>query len=279
MASACIVGLPMQLRARLEASCRRQEIDLVSIIAGKGKEGKLWLLPHPREVKPLLHAYVDGLPQYTDARIIVLPYVPLPSDLQDEIAVLTDSGAQVLHVSTDEGAWPTLASDRDFDEVFREKLFRALTNLLLPGENAQELPSAYFALACGRSPNLLLASTILRRCDAVSEDRYKFMRDAVDAFEFLLSGDPGMSLEEFFKTRDLIHAQSGGITAKVTVKIGERNAYSASTQTHLKQGDATTRASAARIYYHRFVIDGAPFIAVLHAGPHPDRDVDVVITI
>jgi hypothetical protein len=281
MGSVCIVGLPAQLRARLEASLQRQGINLVPILAGKGKEGILWLLPHPREVKPLLLAYADGLPEYGDARIILLPYVELPADLLDDINVLAEAGAKVTYASPGEAPWPVLASNRDFDEHFRESLFRALTGVLLPDADVapEDLPSAHFARVCGRSRNLLLAGTVLRRCNTVTEDRYQFMRDAADAFEVLLRGDPGMSLEEFFGARDLEHAQSGGITAKVQVMKDGRHAYVGSTQTHLKRGDATTKASAARIYYHRFAIGNDTYIAVLHAGPHPDRDVDVVMTI
>ncbi|MCC9597951.1 MULTISPECIES: hypothetical protein [unclassified Rubrivivax] len=273
--------MPAQLRARLEASLRRHGIKLVPILAGKGKEGILWLLPHPREVKPLLLAYADGLPQYGDARIIILPYVELPADLLDDINVLVEAGAQVTWATSGGGPWPVLPSNRDFDEQFRERLFRVLTRLLLPDADAapEDLPSTHLACVCGRTRNLLLAGTVLRRCDTVTEDRYQFMRDAADAFEALLRGDPGISLEEFFGARGLEHAQSGGITAKVTVMKDGRQAYVASTQTHLKRGDATTKASAARIYYHRFAIGNDTYIAVLHAGPHPDRDVDVVITI
>jgi len=254
---------------------------MVSILAGKGKEGTLWLLPHPREAKLSLLAYVDELGDYTDGRIVVLPYVELPTDLLGEIAVLAEAGAEVTRATPGESPWPVLASDRDFDEQFRESLFRALTGLLCPPAEAvaQTLPSAHFARACVRSPNLLLASTVARRCDSVAEDRYQFMCDAADALEALLRGDPGMSLEKFFDSRGLEHAQSGGITAKVTVVRGGRPVFAGTTQTHLKRGDATTRSSAARIYYHRFVIGDEAFVAVLHAGPHPDRDVDVVIEI
>ena len=113
----------------------------------------------------------------------------------------------------------------------------------------------------------------------MTEDRYDFMRGAADAFEALLQGDPGMPLEDFFKERELEHAQSGDIKAKVTIRKNGQQVYTDTTYTHLKCGDATTRASAARIYYHRFVLDEGTFIAVLHAGPHPDRDIKVVIEI
>lgn len=280
MSSVCVVGLPTQLRTRLEAACRRQGVHVTLVLAGNGKEGILWLLPHPREVKQLLLAYVDGLPAYPEARIIVLPYVDVPGDVLDELAVLEESGAQITWPKLGEGVWPILASKNDFDEPFRNALFSALAELLLVPDEAPaaDLPSTYFVNTCSRSPNLLLASAVLRRCDAVTTDRYQFMREAADAFEALLQRGPGIRLEEFFNARKLEHAQSGGITAKLTVMKGGRAVYSNTTQAHLKRGDATTRASAARIYYHRFVIGEVTYIAVLHAGPHPDRDVDVTLT-
>lgn len=279
MASVCVVGLPSQLQARLVAACRRWQITLTPILAGKGKEGILWLLPHPREVKPILHGYVDGLASYADGIIVVLQYVPMPADLEHEIAVLEETGAKVTYAGPSQTQWPTLATDRDFDEAFRESLFLALTNLLQPGEIQQDLPSEYFARVCGRSPNLLLATTVMRRCDTVTRNRYQFMRDAADAFEALLKGDPGMSLDQFFESKKLLHAKTGKITAKVAILKSGSKVYSDSTETHLKDGDATTKADAARIYYHRFSVEGSLYVAVLHAGPHPDRDFDVVIVI
>lgn len=276
MASVCVVGLPKQLRGKLEAMCRRDHIALVSILAGKGKEGTLWLLPHPREAKSLLHTYVDALPDYSAGRIVVLPYVSIPKDLSDEIEVLMGSGADVFHVQPGTDAWPVLKSDCEFDERFRDDLYCALTGLLSACAIPRELPSVYFTQVGARSPNLLIATTVLRRCDTVSEDRYQFMRDAADAFELLLQGDPGIPLEKFFAAREIEHAQSGGITAKVTLTKGGQEVYSHSTQTHLKRGDATTRASAARIYYHRFTHAEKILITILYAGPHPDHDVHAV---
>lgn len=105
------------------------------------------------------------------------------------------------------------------------------------------------------------------------------MRDAADAFEVLLKGDPGVPLEQFFHKRNLCHAQSGSISAKVTISKEGKEVYTATTEAHLKLGDATTKAGAARIYYHRFDIESITYLAVLHAGPHPDRDMKVEITI
>ncbi len=279
MATVCVIGLPVQLRARLEGAFRAAHLTLSALQAGPGKEGVLWLLPHPGEVIPLLHQYVDGLPQYSDASVVVLPYVRIPQNLLSEIAVLEEAGARVIRPNAGKGAWPILASDREFDEQFRDTLFRALTDLLVPGAVPRDLPSAYFVSVCGRNPNLLLASTVLRRCDAVTEDRYDFMRDAADAFDELLQGDPGMPLEDFFKEKKLEHAQSGDINAKVTIRKNGQQVYTDTTYTHLKCGDATSRASAARIFYHRFVLDGVTFIAVLHAGPHPDRGREIKVVI
>lgn len=279
MASVCIVGLPQQLRVRLEAAFQREDIGLVPILAGKGKEGVLWLLPHPREVKSQLHRYVDALPEYTHAKIVVLPYAGLPGELAEELQVLESLGADVLHATPGEGIWPPpLTSNREFDEGFREVLFKALKGLLLPASATPlDRPSVHFAKMRDREPRLLLASTVIRRCDTVTKDRYPFMRDAADALEFLLRGDPGVSIEAFFSSRGLEHAQSGGILAKVTVMKDGKRAHVGETQTHLKCGDATSPAGAARIYYHRFQIDLETYVVVLHAGPHPDRDVDVVI--
>lgn len=282
MASVCVIGLPSQLRGRLEAACRRAQVTVSTLLAGKGKEGILWLLPHPGEVIPLLHQYVDALPDYREAHLVVLPYVSISKNLGSEIEVLEGGGARVVRAIAGQGPWPALESDREFDEGFRETLFLALTELLAPAAVelvVPDVPSAYFAQVRGRSPNLLLAGAVLRRCDAVTEDRYQFMRDAADAFEALLLGDPGVSLEQFFDERDLYHAQSGPITAKVTILKGGKAVHTATTETHLKLGDATARASAARIYFHRFEIEGTAYVAVLHAGPHPERDMKVVLEI
>ena len=279
MVSVCVIGLPTQLRVRLEAACLRAKVTVCTLLAGNGpKEGTPWLLPNPREVVPLLHQYVDNLPQYSEAHIVVLPYVDIPSNLLSEIGVLEEAGARIVRAIPNDGPWPARASNRGFDEAFRESLFRALTAHLALGAPA-DAPSAYFEQVRKRNPNLLLAGAVLRRCDSVREDRYQFMRDAADAFEALLNGDPGVPLEQFFHKRNLCYAQSGSISAKVTISKEGKDVYIATTEVHLKLGDATTKAGAARIYYHRFEIEKITYLAVLHAGPHPDRNMKVEIEI
>ncbi|HFE45625.1 MAG TPA: hypothetical protein ENJ18_09030 [Nannocystis exedens] len=42
------------------------------------------------------------------------------------------------------------------------------------------------------------------------------------------------------------------------------------TDWHLKEGDKTTRESAARIYFERVEVAGEVKVLVFYLGPHPD---------
>jgi hypothetical protein len=48
--------------------------------------------------------------------------------------------------------------------------------------------------------------------------------------------------------------------------------FQQSSQTHLKQGDNTTPASAARVYYQLVSTTTTSYVALMYAGTHPSAD-------
>lgn len=273
MAGVFVVGLPIQLRPRLEGVARKEGVTVSYALAGLGKQGTFMLMPSPEDAIHLLRTYYDQFPAgYDDARVIVLPYAPITSEIQNELLVLDDLGAEVAFISAGEDGWPTLAKKARPDSRFLDDLFHALVAEIFGVE--EELLSEFFVSLAARDARILIAKGALDSCDQVADHRIDFFKSAAEAFNVLLekNGHVGR-LDAFFREKGIEHAQSGGITT--TLKVSKNGAvlYSRSSNMHLKQGDATTPQSAARLYFHQFFIEEVCHIAILYAGPHPDSDI------
>ncbi|MFA6183466.1 hypothetical protein, partial [Acidithiobacillus sp.] len=157
-----------------------------------------------------------------------------------------------------------LPKDRGITPSFRPQIARdKAPNLLRDVTTAED------------NARLLIATGALDSCDAVPRYRWLFLTKAADAFALLLqkNGAVGGRLGGFFKNQGVIHAQSGGVNATLQVYKDGRLVYENTSNTHLKQGDCTTADAAVRIYYQHFSFQEELYVAILHAGPHPDRDI------
>jgi len=275
-----IIGLPKPIRARIEAVGRRNGIHLKTILCDIGKEGTLILLPHPNQAIYRLHSYYE-LKDIDDAYIIVLPYAPIPQDLETELELIDDMGGTTVRPIQGQDGWIQNEAKRP-DTAFLNSIYERLLHEIIPDEDlvpAQEgLPSEYFRAASEASPQLIFAEDVFDVCDQVAKHRHAFMKKAADAFSDMVAknGQVGPA-ETFFTTLGLEHAQSGGIQTTLQVNKGTNNIYNKTSSVHLKQGDKTSPQAAARIYYHSFLHNTRCYVVVLYAGPHPDADLSLTL--
>lgn len=273
MGGVFVIGLPTQLRPRLEGVARREGVPLSYALAGLGRLGTFMLVPSPEDAIHLLRTYYDQFETgYDDALVVVLPYAPTTSQIENELVVLEELGAEVVRISAGEDGWPTLAKKSRPDSKFFDDLFHALVAEIFGAE--EELLSEFFESLAARDARILIAKGALDSCDQVADHRIDFFKSAAEAFNTLLerNGHVGR-LDAFFRERGIEHAQSGGITTTLKVSKDGAVLYSKSSNMHLKQGDATTPQSAARLYFHQLFIEDVCHIAILYAGPHPDSDI------
>jgi len=84
--------------------------------------------------------------------------------------------------------------------------------------------------------------------------------------------DPAVESTLFFREKGLEHGQTGGISVTFEVLLGTKSVHNENTKTHLKQGDKTSPEGAARLCYQVFTHERCTYVAILYAGPHPERD-------
>jgi len=268
-----ILGLPKAIRARIEGAAKKEGIRISSVLSDIGKKGSLQLLPDPSDAVHSLKAYYDQFSEnYENAFVVVLPYAPIPVDVDGELLVLEEFGAEIVYISEGQDGWPVLAKKTRPDTRFLNEVFQQLMLEILGEEDV--LPSDYFRSVAEKNPNFLIIKGALDTCDQVAEHRREFLKMAADALsKFIDKGGRVGRIDAFFGTMGLDHAQTGGINTTLSVFKEGRRIYHKSSNTHLKQGDNTTPQAAARIYYHEFSLEERCYVAVLYAGPHPETDI------
>lgn len=271
MSRVFIIGLPKALRTRLEGAARNQNYTISSVLAVEGERGSLRLVPFPERAVLDLRAYFDELEALEDAFVLVLPYTKLPDCLNEELDTLKELGGRVARARQGIDGWQKFPRTR-LDQTFLDSVFRSLTDFLFPmGDLA---PSEYYRRIAARNGQIVIPDGALDSCDEVAQHRYKFLKAVADAFDLYASnGGSNGRIDAFFDALGLDHAQSGGINATLEVHRGGICVHRDTSNTHLKQGDNTTRIAAARVYYQNFILDNFLYVAVLYVGPHPDTDV------
>ena len=270
-----IIGLPKPIRRKIEADALRNELRLKSILCDIGKEGTLTLLPHPKQAIYDLRSYIDALEGIDDAYIIVLPYAPIPKDLDIELCTIQDIGGTTVRAIQGDDGWKKMET-RKPDTALWNSISQRLLQELIPVQN--ELPSDYFRAASEANPQLVFAEKVFEICDQVAIHRQNFLKNAADAFTQMVekNGQVGR-VDTFFSNFGLEHAQTGGIQNTLRVRKGGNCIYDKTSSVHLKQGDKTIPQAAARIYYHALLLEERYHVVVLYAGPHPDADISLTL--
>lgn len=284
MVKVFIIGLPNQIRRRVEASLNSQGIVATSIAADRDKAGRMKLLPDPSQAVGKLREYCDFVEGgYDYAEIYVLPYTPIPPDVDDELDSLEDMGAEVVRFEMEEDGWPYLHAPKPkIDQPFLDGVFSSLIKEIVGEQKAEGegetatalLPSVCVQRACEKTPNFIVVGNAIDQCDAIAPGRRGWVKEAIDALVeiVVLKGNVGESLEVFFQGRQLYLARSGGITVSLDVMLNGKKAHAVSTNDHLKKGDRTTPQAAVRIYYHLATVNEQFYVFLLYLGPHPERD-------
>jgi len=274
MSAVFVIGLFRSLQRKFDADCVRIGLRNSKVLADIGAKGTLTLLPIENDAVHALRAYLDKLQAYKDAHVIVLPYAPIPENLENELEVLAECGATVIRGANGQDGWPALAPKKRPETTVINAAYMRLW-LAMPGvpTRDQVVPSEYFNQIVDANPQILLADGVLQTCDLVALHRYDFLKQSADALvEFAAEGSAGR-IDAFFREKGLDHAQTGGIDTTLEVFKGDQSIYKNTTNTHLKQGDKTTPEGAARLYYHIFVHKNNTYVAIMYAGPHPVRNV------
>ncbi|MBL6750194.1 MAG: hypothetical protein ISP90_06710 [Nevskia sp.] len=270
-----VIGLPHQLRGKLEAGARRRDTYITCIPAGAGKKGYLQLLPHPDAAVHKLHEHCDQLERgYAAAYVLVLPYAPVPAEVIEELAALADLGAEVVQGHEGEEDWPVLGKNK-IDTVFLNRLYERILREIFG--QVLRTPAEHFQWVSEQNRRIVIVEGALDRCNEIAAHRHEFMRRTAEAFAHLVqkNGQIGR-VDAFFRELGLEHAQTGGISISLEIRRDGESLHSATASTHIKQGDNTTPQAAARVYYQTFFIEQQFHLAVLYAGPHPDRDLTCV---
>ncbi len=280
MGEVLIIGLPQKVRQRVENSATRNGVRITSILAGLRSDRTFQLLPHPSQAVHTVRNHIDKINDFSDVSIVVLPYAPIPDDLKTELDAIDELGGNLRRPVPGTDDWPAFRRRKkgDSDHIFDRKLCDRIAALVC-SQQVTELPSAYFERLQTDHPRFLVADGVMELCDSVAPHRYEFMRVCADAFVEILQeyGSVGV-MQQFFSTRGLTLAQSGGISTTIRVIRAGKVLHNETSNMHLKQGDSTTPQSAARIYFQHFSIDSEYYIAISYAGPHPNTNTSCELT-
>lgn len=275
MSEAFIIGLPKGIRPKVEGRAKSAGAVVSSILCGLGKEGRPILLPHPSDAIHHLRSYIDRV---DSPNIVVLSYAPLPVEVAIELGAVADLyGGGVRIVDSQESNWPRFSRKSGFNQKFLNELFDAL-EIALFGSKKVVLPSEHLQLLSAETPRLIIANGALDSCEEVAHFRRSFIINSANALRDLCARN-GMvgPLSEYFSSRGLDFASTGGSTTKLEVFRGNERLYYESSNYHLKQGDSTTPQAAARVYFQAFSLGGDYYVVVLYCGPHPKGDFSNVV--
>jgi hypothetical protein len=275
MSRVFIIGLPKIIRNRVETALKASGLFVKSILVDRHrKHDVLTLLPDVSQAPGILRAYYDALDSYDLARVYVLPFADIPDELERELDVLEDLGGEIVDFLMGEEGCPIVErANPKLDQAFQDAVVKLLIEEIV-GVQEVILPSAHIQSVLERTPTLIPLGDALSLCDEVAPGRYPWVVNAIDALVEVIhaKGQVG-DFEAFFAQRNIIHAQSGGITISLDVSKPRTASLQIKCNTHLKKGDGTTPQSAARLYFHAYGGEPDYYIFLLYVGPHPDRDI------
>lgn len=269
-----VMGLPSQLRARLEGAAKTKEIAIATVVAGIGKEGSWRLMPAPEDAIYSLTAYYEALDAFDQGFVLVLPYAPVPQEVAAEFVDLRDLGLAVEIAQEGNDGWPPLA--KKADTAFLNALFDRIQQALFGEVDAKpkQIPSDFFRSIAKEHPRFIIVEGALDLCDKVAKHRWSFLEKTAAAFSRLMADNgPNRPIDQYFEEYGLALATSGGISTTLEVMRDGALLHGATENTHLKRGDNTSAIAAVRVYYQTFMVKSAFYIALFYAGPHPDGNI------
>jgi hypothetical protein len=130
-------------------------------------------------------------------------------------------------------------------------------------------PSVAFRTAALRSTALIFHSAALNDADQLVEHRWRFAETGADLLARYANGDQLGALREWKEKFGVDFAANGRVVFKYKWTSGSEY-REGRTEWHLKEGDNTTKESAARIYFARVEFSGGARVVIFYVGPHPE---------
>lgn len=129
-------------------------------------------------------------------------------------------------------------------------------------------PSVSFQQCASRTSALFVIPGALRHADQLVQIRWPFAGKGAQLLERLANGEELGSPREWKAKHGVEFAVNGRVAYdfEATFKgaVNKRR-----TEWHLKEGDATTRQGAARIYFGQVDFPNGSRVVVFYVGPHP----------
>jgi len=122
--------------------------------------------------------------------------------------------------------------------------------------------------ASKQSVHLVIADGALDHADELASHRRRFVNLSADLLARYANREDLGPLREWKRRHQVDFAANGRVKFDYSVSAAGTK-RSGSTEWHLKEGDNTSRESAARIYFERADIGGAIKVVVFYVGPHP----------
>lgn len=268
-----IIGLPLPLRQRLLAVAQRHDVKLGFALTAMDKRGQLVFVPYEAQATTDLEAFCDHC-DWDRLKVVILPYVPIGSKLQECLDVIHVNGAQLIHPTVGADGWPATNVQQAQGANFNDDLFDSLCAVL--GWSNEVAPSEYFLRSARRLKDYVILGDALDRCDEVHESRHNFLKQSSALLEQFCrrKGQLKQSLESFFASKGIELAQSGGLETIVRLVRGRRQLQKLTSNLHLKDGDATTPQAAPRIYFQHLDKDDQFRLFLLYVGPHSNHEID-----
>ncbi|MFA5732720.1 MAG: hypothetical protein WC934_12050 [Acidithiobacillus sp.] len=137
-----IIGLLKQLRSRTEAEAQRRGRYVSAVLADVGAKGTVRLLPIDSDAVHSFRYYLNSLASYEDAHVLVLPYSPIPQDLEEELQALASLQGLVVRPQADGLQLPR--PTKRPETTFFNAIFAFIAGQLAPENADVESPSEYF---------------------------------------------------------------------------------------------------------------------------------------
>lgn len=129
-AAVVVVGIPEPVLRAARGFIGR-DVQLDGLVTDRRVGERLQLRPRAatQTLEQLADKHVDEHGRYDALEVVVLPYVRLPDEVENVIAILEEAGATVVRVRSNEGRFP---ASRKPDKGFQDELQGALQHLLAP---------------------------------------------------------------------------------------------------------------------------------------------------
>jgi hypothetical protein len=139
-------------------------------------------------------------------------------------------------------------------------------------------PSDAFRAAAAQASLLVLHPDALKFADDIVEHRWEFATLGANLLARYALGEQLGPLRDWKPTHGVDFAANGRVAFKYKGQCGTES-REGRTEWHLKEGDNTTRESAARVYFVRVEFTSGARVVVFYVGPHPkdgDRSISFV---